>query len=152
VTPRRKGDKRGVAKMTATVNKDMERIGQLEQDVAVLKNDVASMRHDTEKNSEVLSAVMNKLTEMDGRKPLSIRDSLQTILTTLSIGSILIVALTYKIDNQALTAAAPAIRVAEMLMHDGDYYILKDRVSRMEQAIAWRPVVVPVDVASRPAR
>jgi hypothetical protein len=138
--------------MAAAISKDMERIGQLEQDVAVLKNDVASMRHDTEKNSAVLSAVMNKLTEMDGRKPISIRDSLQTILTTLSIGSILIVALTYKIDNQALVAAAPAIKVAEMLMHDGDYYVLKDRVLRLESAIMWRPVVVPTEVASRPAR
>ena len=138
--------------MAATGTKDMERIGQLEQDVAVLKNDVASMRHDTEKNSQVLSAVMNKLTEMDGRKPISIRDSLQTILTTLSIGSILIVALTYKIDNQALTAAAPAIKVAEMLMHDGDYYILKDRVSRIEKAISWKPVIVPTEVASHPDR
>jgi|WetSurMetagenome_2_1015567.scaffolds.fasta_scaffold00947_26 hypothetical protein len=138
--------------MEATVAKDMERISQLEQDVAVLKNDVASMRHDTEKNSQVLGAVMQKLTEMDGRKPISIRDSLQTILTTLSIGSILVVALTYKIDNQALTAAAPAIRVAEMLMHDGDYFILKDRVQRIEQAIAWKPAIIPTEVASRPSR
>jgi hypothetical protein len=152
VISKERGNKRGVAQMTATVTKDMERIGQLEQDVAVLKNDVASMRHDTEKNSAVLSAVMNKLTEMDGRKPISVRDSLSTILTTLSIFSLLIVALTYKIDSQAVTAAAPAIKVAEMLMHDGDWFVLKERVLRLEQAVAWKPAIVPTEVASRPSR
>jgi uncharacterized coiled-coil protein SlyX len=138
--------------MKSGEDKDMERIGHLEQAVAVLKSDVAGLKHSTDKNSEVLDAVMQKLTEMDGRKPFSVRESLSTILTTLSIFSLLIVALTYKIDSQAVAAAAPAIKVAEMLMHDGDYFVLKERVSRMEQAIAWRPVIVPTEVASRPAR
>jgi hypothetical protein len=138
--------------MKSGEDKDMERIGHLEQAVAVLKSDVAGLKSSTDKNSEVLDAVMTKLTEMDGRKPFSVRESLSTILTTLSIFSLLIVALTYKIDSQAVTAAAPAIKVAEMLMHDGDYFVLKERVSRVEQAIAWRPTIVPTEVASRPPR
>lgn len=136
--------------MKSGEEKDMERIGHLEQAVAVLKSDVAGLKTSADKNSEVLDAVMRKLTEMDGRKPISIRESLSTILTTLSIFSIIIVALTYKIDNQAVAAAAPAIKVAEMLTKEGEYFVLKDRVFRLEQAIAWRPVVVPTEVANHP--
>jgi uncharacterized coiled-coil protein SlyX len=125
------------------------RIGHLEQAVAVLQDNVGGLRSTTDKNSQVLNAVMQKLTEMDQRKPFSVGESLRTILTTLGIFTIIIAALTYKIDAQATAKAEPAIKMAEMLMKDGEYFILRERVSRLEQALAWKPVVVSAEVASR---
>lgn len=128
------------------------RVGRLEQSVAVLQTTQDGMKHTLDKVASGLDVLLQQQSEMKAQKPFSVRESLSSILAALSIFSLVVVALTYKIDSQAVAAAAPAIRVAEMLMHDGDYYVLKERVARIEQAIAWRPVVVPTEVASRPLR
>ena len=131
-------------------SKEMDtRVGRLEQSVAVLQTTQDGMKVTLDKVANGLDLLLQQQSEMRAQKPFSVRDSLSTILTTLMIFSIIVTALTYKIDSQAMAKAEPAIKVADMLMKDGDYYVLKDRVARLEQAIAWRPIIVSTEVASR---
>jgi hypothetical protein len=123
------------------------RVGRLEQSVAVLQTTQDGMKATLDKVATGLDVLLQQQSEMKAQKPFSVRESLSTILTTLTIFSILIAALTWKIDAQATAKAEPAIRVADMLMKDGDYYILKARVTRLEQAFSWRPAMVATEAA-----
>lgn len=125
------------------------RVGRLEQSVAVLQTTQDGMKHTLDKVASGLDTLLQQQSEMKAQKPFSVRDSLSTILTTLGIFTIIISALTYKIDSQATAKAEPAIKVADMLMKDGDYFLLKARVTQIEQALAWKPVLVSAEVASR---
>lgn len=127
-------------------DKEMDsRVGNLERSVAVLQTTQDGMKITLDK----VASGLDKLLQQQPAKPFSLRDSLSTILTTLSIFSICILALGYMIDTRATAKAEPAVRVAEMLMHDGDYYILKERVSRLEKALSWTPIVMTAEAARR---
>ena len=128
------------------------RVGRLEQSVAVLQTTQDGMKHTLDKVASGLDVLLQQQSEMKAQKPFSVRESLSSILAALSIFSLLIIALTYKIDSQAVAVAAPAIKVADMLTHDGDYFVLKERVARIEQALSWRASITPTEVASRPPR
>lgn len=123
------------------------RVGRLEQSVAVLQTTQDGMKHTLDKVASGLDVLLQQQSEMKAQKPFSVRESLSTILTTLTIFSILVAALTWKIDAQATAKAEPAIKVADMLMKDGDYYLLKARVAKIEQALVWRPSVVTVEAS-----
>ncbi len=142
--------KRGVAMSRSDGNKEMDtRVGRLEQSVAVLQTTQDGMKQTLDKVASGLDLLLQQQSEMRAQKPFSVRDSLSTILTTLMIFSIIVTALTYKIDTQAMAKAEPAIKVTEMIMKDGDYFILKARVAQLEQALAWKPVLVSTEVATR---
>jgi len=136
--------------MKSDGEKDMDnRVGRLEQSVAVLQTTQDGMKQTLDKVASGLDVLLQQHSEMKAQKPFSVSESLKTIFTTLGIFTIIISALTYKIDTQATAKADPAIKVTEMLMKDGDYYILKERVARLEQALAWKPIIVATEVASR---
>jgi hypothetical protein len=123
------------------------RVGRLEQSVAVLQTTQDGMKATLDKVASGLDVLLQQQSEMKAQKPFSVRESLSTILTTLTIFSILIAALTWKIDAQATAKAEPAIKVSEMLMKDGEYYLLKDRVAKLEKALVWRPSIITVEAA-----
>jgi hypothetical protein len=138
-------------------DKEMDtRVGRLEQSVAVLQTTQDGMKQTLDKVASGLDLLLQQQSEMRAQqseiraqKPFSVRESLSTILTTLGIFTIIISALTWKIDTQASVKAEPAIKVTEMIMKDGDYFLLKARVAQLEQALAWKPVLVSTEVASR---
>jgi hypothetical protein len=139
--------------MASGEDKEMDsRVGNLERSVAVLQTTQDGMKVTLDKVASGLDLLLQQQQEIKSHKPFSLKESLSTILTTLGIFTIIISALTYKIDMQATAKAEPAIKVAEMLMHDGDYYILKERVSKLEAAVVWRPTIITADVPSRHSR
>jgi hypothetical protein len=123
------------------------RVGNLEKSVAVLQTTQDGMSATLDKVAIGLDTLLQQQSEMKAQKPFSVRESLSTILTTLGIFSILVAALTWKIDSQASAKIEPAIKVADMLMKDGDYYLLKAKVARLEAALSWRPSIVTVEAS-----
>jgi hypothetical protein len=149
VIPAGKG-KTEAAIMERGKDKEMDsRVGNLERSVAVLQTTQDGMKVTLDKVASGLELLLAQQSEIRAQKPFSLRESLSTILTTLMIFSIFITALTYKIDTQVITRLEPAQKVAEMLTEKGDYFLLKERVSHLEKAIAWTPQIVPIGVAQR---
>jgi hypothetical protein len=124
------------------------RVANLEKQMAVLQTTTEGLSHNVERMGQALESfgdnnakVMNELTKLTSAKPFSIGESLKTILTTLGIFSVLITSFFWAVDIRIASQSEESKKVAELLMKDGDWFTMKSRVSRLEEALAWTATI-----------
>lgn len=138
-------------------DKEMDqRVGNLEKAVAVLQTSqdgITDTLNKVAKGQEVmLSKLMDmdgRLNEMEGRKPFSLHESLTTVISTISIVAALYWTFDYMITNKVSRHTEESTKMADLLFKDGEYFLLKDRVSRLEKAVVWTPQIVTADSQRR---
>ena len=126
-----------------------QRLGALERDVDVLKNDMHDVKQSLTTIVGSLRDVNNSLIEMRATRPLSMRDNLITGSIMAGFVSAVITAIFFLVDARVGAQTEKAVAFAAEQQHEGKIYRLYERVAHIERAISWQPKLVSVDPAGR---